>query len=411
MSKSEIKFPFILERNIGKWGYDKWRKFYNRTVNGHDCFKEEGLWRRSQEEINKEHSGWSAFNDKRRRIIHYEHEFCVRKRGDVYNFFLNKVYIWINLCLPFLEIDEYFMNIAKGLENNYWWRKNNDLKNVYACKDLFLELKKKNFCKEDIIDKRFFPKNYKVLELTIYSKNNIKSKDFYVKPWLVLKSGIRKKDVRGTPLITRDPAIVLKYLPAQIELGGGASMEVGIFPLNFLHKVYSIIGKENKFVFNFNEDEIVKEIIDNPKKSLKKIGLMQRSILKAKLNDFYKALKILHRKGFFVGPIITNNFDGLVRRIGLKEMYVRKYDDNIFPRVKFHKNAKSLIVVGSHADRRHIQRSAREKGLKVVYIDPERYVDKDGNVINYPLESPQDEDIIINNKASVVFKYLQNHLA
>lgn len=410
MKKVEIKFPFILERNVGKDGYDRWQKFYGKNINGHDCFKEEGLWRRSQEEVNKEHSGWSAFNDKRRRIIHYEHEFCVKEEGGEYNFLLSNVYLWINLCLPFSEIEDYFSNITEGLKNNCWWKKINNSKNIYACGNLFLKINRKNFCKEDIVDKRFFPENYKVLELVVYSKNNKKSKNFCIKPWLVLRSGIRKKDDRENPLITNDPSIILKYLPAQIELGGGASTEVGIFPLNFLHKVYSIIGKKNKFVFNFNEDDVVKEIIDNPNKSLKKFGLMQRSILKAKLNDFYKALKFLHGRGFFVGPVITNNFDGLVRQIGLEETYVRRYDDNIFPKVEFHKDAKSLIIVGSHADRRHIQRLARKKGLKIIYVDPEKYVDKDGISIDYPLESPQSGDIIIKDKASVVFRYLKKHL-
>lgn len=64
---------------------------------------------------------------------------------------------------------------------------------------------------------------------------------------------------------------------------------------------------------------------------------------------------------------------------------------------------KSLIVVGSHADRRRIQAAARQKGLQVIYIDPEGYFEKD-NFIEYKLESPQDEDIIYRKGASQAFK-------
>jgi hypothetical protein len=47
---------------------------------------------------------------------------------------------------------------------------------------------------------------------------------------------------------------------------------------------------------------------------------------------------------------------------------------------------------------RGCQRSARKTGLKIIYIDPEGYMDGD-NFISYPLESPQDDDLVIRLKA------------
>lgn len=105
-------------------------------------------------------------------------------------------------------------------------------------------------------------------------------------------------------------------------------------------------------------------------------------------------------RGLIVGPIITNNFDGLVSRVGLKELFVRRYEEtHIIPKIKFHPQAKSLFVVGSHADRRRIQHAARNKGLKIVYVDPEGYLSS-GKFIEYPLESPQDCDFLFRVTAN-----------
>lgn len=49
-------------------------------------------------------------------------------------------------------------------------------------------------------------------------------------------------------------------------------------------------------------------------------------------------------------------------------------------------------MVGVHADRRLVQLRARERELKVKYIDPELYVAPDGGRISYPVEAPQAED-------------------
>ncbi|MBQ3494199.1 MAG: hypothetical protein IJA69_02160 [Clostridia bacterium] len=54
-----------------------------------------------------------------------------------------------------------------------------------------------------------------------------------------------------------------------------------------------------------------------------------------------------------------------------------------------------MIVMGGHADRRQVQKQAREKGLQIIYIDPEGFFTKDG-FEKYPIEGPKDGDIIVN---------------
>jgi hypothetical protein len=127
---------------------------------------------------------------------------------------------------------------------------------------------------------------------------------------------------------------------------------------------------------------------------------------------FYGLLKKMHDAGYLVGPVITNNFDGLLRKVGLPELLVRRYEDtHIVPQIDFHPLARSLIVVGSHADRRRIQAAARKKGLHVVYIDPEGFTGVDSKQFTpYPLESPQDSDYLFRFPATDAMNIIASQL-
>jgi hypothetical protein len=62
-----------------------------------------------------------------------------------------------------------------------------------------------------------------------------------------------------------------------------------------------------------------------------------------------------------VGPVITHSFDVLSARAGLPEVFVRRYDQKI-PPVPLLDEARSLLVIGLHADSRAVQARARAKG-------------------------------------------------
>lgn len=402
----------VVNSDIGKMNYDKWNKNYKIILRGRKCFEEESLWRRTQEKCNKEFSGWKTEEDKRRRMVHYKHSFDVIKKGKYFNFCLVKTYLWIHLYLPEFEIKEYEDNIKLLLDSSPYWKKSKIKKTavVYQCGDLIFKMKTIKKHIYDIKEKREFPKNYKILEIIACSKNFKSNYYFLRKPWLVLKSGIRKKDKRGNPIITRNPSDILKYLPAQVEIGGGASIEAGVCPLHFLHSVYNVSEKSKKFVFSWKKDDVVRNMINNPEKTLKTFSIMYGKIFKTEPNLFYRNLKFLHKSGYFVGPVITNNFDGLLRQAGISEIYVRKYSDNNNPNIKFNRKAKSLIVIGSHADRRSVQKKARLRGLKVIYIDTEGFYGDKGKLAIYPLESAQDNDIILKLKADDALKGIISNL-
>ena len=150
------------------------------------------------------------------------------------------------------------------------------------------------------------------------------------------------------------------------------------------------------------EDDDFLDFFANPDAWYDKSVFMHKQCLNAVPTPFYHKLKALHDAGSIVGPIINNNFDGLPLSVGLEELPLRKYDETgLYPPIEFHPAAKSLFVIGAHADRRKCQYHARNKGLKIVHIDPEGY-DDNGQFIPYPLEAPQDEDFILRTTCSCV---------
>jgi len=108
----------------------------------------------------------------------------------------------------------------------------------------------------------------------------------------------------------------------------------------------------------------------------------------------------LWQRGHLVGPVITNNFDCQCADLGLPEISLRRYDwEPYYPRIDYNPRARSLLVVGVHADRRLVQMRARERGLRVIFIDLESYVAPDGRAISYPVEAPQSEDLFVRASA------------
>ncbi|WP_063759917.1 aminotransferase class I/II-fold pyridoxal phosphate-dependent enzyme [Streptomyces sclerotialus] len=106
------------------------------------------------------------------------------------------------------------------------------------------------------------------------------------------------------------------------------------------------------------------------------------------------------------GPVLTHNFDVLAARAGLAECFVRRYDQMV-PDVEFVDGAKALLVIGLHADRRQV--AARARGMQVIHLDPEGF-QHDSVFHPYPLEGPQDGDLVCNAPAHQALPALAQHL-
>lgn len=396
-----MKMPFIVKNDLTKEEQQLWKMFYKSPKSAFNRAVEEGLWRRTQQPENATQSKWKSTDDARRRIVHYEHcfEAIPNSRGSK-DLALVGTYLWIHYTFPASEIDQYKLKLNSLLKARGWQKDETD-SSKFKKGDISIQLKQKNEEERDLIEGRKIPNQYSVIEICVMNEGHGKSPDFKEKPWSVLKTGMRKKDKRQSPTTLNARDEIVKNLPAQVELGCGASIEAGIPPLHFLHEVYFVTNqKTGDFILNLDEDDLIGSIITDTEAAYEQFTEMYKKCFEAKPTDFHRLLKKMHDAGYIVGPVITNNFDGLAEKSGLKEIYVRKYEeDHIVPHIDFDPKAKSLLVVGAHADRRKIEQAARKQGLKLLFIDPEGYHNLDGSFTSYPLEGPKNEDILYREGA------------
>jgi hypothetical protein len=231
------------------------------------------------------------------------------------------------------------------------------------------------------------------------------------RPWKVFHDvGLRRSLTRGRPAEGR-PEDIAAHLPAQVELGCGPSIEAGIPHLSSLHRIYGVSHPDYGFVFRAADDGLL-ELLAAPERKYAEFTAIYRACLLAGSTPFYDALRALHARGELVGPVITNNFDCQCADLGLPEVSLRRYDATpYYPTIDYDPRARSLLVVGVHADRRLVQMRARDRGLKVIFIDPEEYVAPDGRRIGYPVEAPQDGDLFVRATADAALPALHRLLA
>ncbi len=395
-----MKLPLVIKSGLTSEHFQKWQRQF--VANDRAVF--ESIWRRTQDERNAELSEWTSPVDMRRRMLHFYDQYDVVSRDGEYIFELAAPYLWLSLAFPETEIENYRKQIHQALVRGGWIEKNNVSSSdgiVFMRGDLIFTIAEPATYPSDDRAGRKFPENYKLLDVIFNSKYTNVPKDRKSHPWDVLDTGIRQKDTRGNPRIISDLKELKEYFPMQVELGCGPSIELGIPPLHYLHRIYCVSDPTtHKFVMSPEHDALPTDLLSDPEGFFVRSSLPYLSSIAAEPNDFFHLLKELADRGLLVGDIITNNFDGLSSLVGLKERYVRQYAEvNIIPNIDFDARAKSLLIIGAHADRRRIQRSARERGLKVIYIDPEGYTE-DGKFWSYPLESAQDDDILIRMTAT-----------
>ncbi|MBV9022988.1 MAG: hypothetical protein JO362_04090 [Streptomycetaceae bacterium] len=190
-----------------------------------------------------------------------------------------------------------------------------------------------------------------------------------------------------------------------MEAGCGTSIEAGIPPLHWLHEVYRVTARAGNdltqgyaFTLAPASDILIKEILTDTQRKVDDMVSMFRSLVLAEPTSAHRALKALHDAGHMTGPVATHNFDRLFARAGLEEAFMRRYDQRT-PHMPFPDDAKSLLVIGLHADRRAIQARARERGLKVFYLDTEG-VTEHGLHRPYLIEGAREGDVVVRCEAT-----------
>ncbi len=291
-------------------------------------------------------SGWKNNNDMRRKMVHYFDTFDVQKSKNKYSFVITEPFLWVHYTFPKNEIKSFDALVTRSLKR---WERISENKYVLGDLSFSIDMAK------PLDDFMTFPKNYLYRSYTLSKKDYQLNADIEHEPWDVLKTGIRPIMKRGNPLMTTKIKDIQKYFPAHFELGCGPSIEAGIPPLHFLHEVFGISDpKTGMFILDLAKDKLIPFILTDPKSFYLQSSLPYRKALISPATKFYRTMSILKDKNLLIEPIITNNFDGFSSLMGLKEQYVRRYKESeIMPKLDIDPRAKSLIVVGAHADRRH----------------------------------------------------------
>ena len=357
----------------------------------------EGIWFRSQEEVNKNVSGYIDNTTRNRRTIHYNHVFYVKD-----NYLMVKSsYIYLSIRLNNNEYDKYLNDIINTLENNNYMKNNN----IYIKDNLNIIINKYDkHPYDEIID------NYKTVDIIVKSDNLNNTDKLFNQVWNLQVKGIRERDTRGNPKYINDFNELKEYFPMAVELGCGPSIEAGVMPLYKLHEIYKVQRhSDGKFYFG-TSDTLIKQIIEKDNVKFDEFYEIIAECIKAKPTNLHYNLKKMYDKKLFTMNLFNNNFDRLCKRIDINENILRVYNiENYFPKVTFDKDIKALLCIGTHADRRFIQRQARNQGLKIIYVDPEGF-NTDNEFFKYEIEGAKDEDYILKMTASEFSQVLENIL-
>lgn len=397
-----MRMPFVVKydlNNDSKEVFDKY--FYNTKDKGYIL---DNLWFRTQDEKNKMFSNRKSENDVRRRVFHSMQKYNIQEKDGVCSLLLEDLFIYISLSMPEEEIKSYNEKLLYALNNNDWKLENDK----YINEDLQLSF---SFYENNYLD-RFsnFPMNYSHLEILIKPVST--SFDFNHENnriWELFKKGIRNKNTKTAAQRIDSIESIEKYFPAQIETGCGPSIELGVSPLHELHEIYKVQNKNGQFYMN-ETDTFLVDFINGVEKKFSSMSKLVKEFISCTPSDNHKKLNELFKLGIFKGEILSNNFDRMFSRTGLEERIVRVYErDNFYPNINFHPDVKSLIVIGSHADRRQIWKKARERGLKIIHINPNGYYEDNDLFFEKRIEDVCEDDLLLKVTYSEWIEMLYSH--
>ncbi|GAA1923726.1 hypothetical protein [Streptantibioticus ferralitis] len=363
---------------------------------------EEGIWRRTQDPANAEQSGWTEDASGRRRVVHYRNDYTLDYTHPVPRLVLAEMYLYVSYTAPTEEISAYAKSVQEWLGEGRWKPRQ---PGIWQRRDLAVSVCEFDVHPQDERADRATPAGFRSLDVLFTSEGySSPARTLRNLPWDVLAGGIRVKEQRGNPAIAEDLAGILDFLPFQVEVGCGTSIEAGIPPLHYLHEVYRVTARKDNaltqahaFTLSPQADTLVQELLLDAPAKARDLTRMFAACFVAQPTSAHRALKALHDAGHMIGPVITHNFDVLSARAGLPEVFVRRYDQKI-PPVPLLDEARSLLVIGLHADRRAVQARARAKGMKIFYMDPEGLVEN--NVFKeYPIEGARDGDTVVRASA------------
>ncbi|GHG95421.1 hypothetical protein [Streptomyces rubradiris] len=370
---------------------------------------EEGIWRRTQEPGNRELSGWTEEESGRRRVVHYRLHYGLDRTQPMERLVLEDLYLFVSWLAPAAEIEAHRRDLDKWLADGRWKPAGED--GSWRRGDLRVTINEYAVHPQDERADRDTPEGFASVDVTIHSEDYTLTRAARNLPWDVLAGGMRVKEQRGNPTYADDLSGLLDHLPFVVEAGCGTSIEAGIPPLHWLHEVYRVTARTGNdltqgyaFTLAPADDILVKEVLTDTARKVDDMVSMFRTVVLAEPTSAHRVLKALHDAGHMVGPVATHNFDRLFAKAGLPEAFMRRYDQRT-PHMPFPDEAKALLVIGLHADRRAVQARARERGLPIFYLDTEG-VTENGVHKPYLIEGAREGDIVVRSEATPALLHL-----
>ncbi|GAA1399160.1 hypothetical protein GCM10009639_38460 [Kitasatospora putterlickiae] len=379
-----------------------WREHFAPEPGNRDPGIEEGIWRRTQDPRNAEQSGWTEDDNGRRRVVHYRLHYGIDRSRPTDRLVAEELYLYVSWLAPADEVAAHCADLKKWLFEGRWkptgegatWRRG----------DLYATLTEYDVHPQDDRADRDTPTGFRSIDMVIQSVDYHLPRASRNVPWDVLAGGMRIKEERGTPEYAEDLSGLLEHLPFVVEAGCGTSIEAGVPPLHFLHEVYRVTARRGNdltqgyaFTMTPAEDILVQEVLTDTERKVDDMVGMFRHLLQARPTAAHRVLKALHDAGYAIGPVATHNFDRLFARAGLPEALMRRYDQRT-PDMHYPPQAKALLVIGLHADRRDVQKRARAIGLKVFFVDTEG-VTEHGSHKEYLIEGAGEGDVVVRSEA------------
>jgi hypothetical protein len=335
-------------------------------------------------------------------MLHYRYRYDVVTQNGQPELALVALYLMYCVTYPRAEVDRITDDVANALDRGGWIKQTPD---TWRCGPLEISLERHDSHPEDELAVREMPPGYRSLQVTVRSSNDSTGPRDREMPWDVLRRGMRIPDSREEPALIDDLSVLEGLRPFHVEIGCGLSIESGVPPLHFLHDVYQVTERsENTFIFDPAHDTVICDFLADPEATLDRFTHMYRSAFLAEPSEAHRDLKALAKSGSLLDPVMTNNVDCLLRRAGLAELHLRRYDQDV-PHVDFDPRARALLVIGSHADRRRVQRRARARGMQIVFLDPEGFRE-DGRFTHYPVEGTQGTDLLYRSNAAPALREL-----
>ncbi|MFE7670810.1 hypothetical protein ACFU5N_01175 [Streptomyces albidoflavus] len=375
---------------------------------------EEGIWRRTQDPANAEQSGWSADSSGRRRVVHHRLHYGIDRTQPVERLVLEELYLYVSWLAPAAEASGHRCELDQWLAAGRW-RPAGDQTGGWRRGDLHVTVTEHAVHPQDERADRATPDGFTSVDVTIQSEGYALTRAARNLPWDVLAGGMRVKEQRGAPAYADDLSGLLDHLPFVVEAGCGTSIEAGIPPLHWLHEVYRVTARTGNdltqgyaFTLAPGDDILVREVLTETERKVDDMVSMFRTVVLAEPTEAHRTLKALHDAGHMTGPVATHNFDRLFAKAGLEEAYMRRYDQRV-PHMPFPEEAKAILVIGLHADRRAVQARARERGLPVFYLDTEGLTEH-GEYKPYLVEGAREGDVIVRSEAIPALRHLRELL-